>query len=208
MLAAELAFQFHEFHKGFFGEYFEKYIFQGTISFGGIVIIQYPQVFVDPFTQLFRIHFIIGSHIPAMRKEILVGESHHGVFRDADIKLITHQFNGLIHIFHTQVFAGQTEKMFGASGNDQFAPFEIGKLDGIPDQVSPGAGIGTHQQGVFFSFFHFVNHFSFRFINHLAVGIKVLIVKRNKLEEDIIIQDQLHAFCMFAGFITDKAFTG
>src|SRR5687767_15305903 len=96
--------------------------------------------------------------------------------------------------------------MFCATRDRYFAMFNINKFYCIADQVTPGAGICTHQQCIFFSLLHLVYQFYFGIGNNVSFLVKILIIEWNKFKENIIIKNKLHSFCMFSCFITDKSF--
>src|SRR6188508_638777 len=97
--------------------------------------------------------------------------------------------------------------MFCAASDRHLAMFNINEFYCIPDQVTPGAGICAHQQGIFFSLFHLVDDFYFGISNNVSFLVKILIIEWYKLEENIIIKYKPHSFRMLSCFITNKSFT-
>ena len=95
-----------------------------------------------------------------------------------------------------------------ATGYYYFAPFYICKLNGITNQVPPSTCIGTYEQGIFFSFFHFMNHEGFRFVNHIKVGIKIFFVEGYKFKKNIVVERKPHALCILPTLVRQKAFAG
>src|SRR5689334_6340916 len=106
------------------------------------------------------------------------------------------------------MFAGKTQEMFGAACDHYFTFFQVNKLDRVADKISPCTRIRTHQQRIFFTCLYFMDHFCIGIAYDLSITIKILIIKWNKLEEDIIIKDQLHASGLLSGLISYKTFAG
>ena len=140
MLTAYFAFGLHKIHELFFAQYIQANIFQRTFSFHRIIIVECFQFLVDQFGQLNGIYFIIASYIPMVGKEIIIGHTGHSEFGNTDIQFFTGQLNSFVHVLYTQVFAYQTEKMFGAARDHDLTSFLIYKTNGITDQVAPGTG--------------------------------------------------------------------
>ena len=59
MLTSDLPFKAHKFHKFLFRQHLDINIFQRTIPFHGIVVIQFLQRFVDPLTEITLIRRIV-----------------------------------------------------------------------------------------------------------------------------------------------------
>src|SRR5690606_3771028 len=205
MLASQFAFQFHELHEPLFGQHLKKYFLQCAVALGGIVIIQISQHLINSLSQYICINLVVCRNIPFVCEESLVRKSYYSIFRYGNVEFRTHHCDRLVHVLHAEVFAYQAEKMFRSASDHDFRAFKVDKLQCISDEISPCTCVGAHEQCIFFSFFHFMDHLRIRLCYHVAVGVEVLIIKRHKLEEDIIIQDELHSLRMLACLVTDEA---
>ena len=147
----------------------------------------------------------------------LVLDARHGEFGDVDVEVIGHQVHGLGHIILGEVLACDAQELLGAACDGDVDPsrtfskersFGRKELDGIADEVTPGAGAGGEQQGVIDIFLHLLQRQGFRMFLDVAVLVEVLLVERHELEVDAIIDKKLHHAFLQIDLVGDVAFRG
>src|SRR5450432_1590442 len=142
-----------------------------------------------------------------MSKKTAIWNTRNSKFSYRNVELFTHKFYRFIHIINTQVFSYQTKKMFGAPGDNNFIFFNVYKLDGVANEIAPGAGIGAYENRIIFIFLHLMYHKGFRIFNHISFAVEIFIIKWNKLKKNIIINSKLHSFGILPVLIAKKTFT-
>src|SRR3984957_11898401 len=141
-----------------------------------------------------------------MGKEKTMWHPGNCKFRYRYVQLFANKLYGLVHIINAEVFAYQTEIMFGSSGNNDFTfPF-ISKSNRIPNQVSPSTGGRTNQNRIITAFFHQVNFQCLRTIYHIPFAIEVFIVEGYKFEEQVLAGYQAHASFILTVLVGNKPF--
>src|SRR2546423_5270197 len=96
--------------------------------------------------------------------------------------------------------------MFRATSNTDLIFLFIDEANGIAHQISPGSGISTYYNGVVLILLYILHHQYFGLFNNISFGVKIIIVERNKLHEDIIVQDEMHALRMLPVLEGDEPF--
>src|SRR4026207_512224 len=97
--------------------------------------------------------------------------------------------------------------MLGSPRNNNFIFFYIYKLDGVAKEIAPGAGIGAYKNRIVLIFLYLVYHECLWLFNHITFAVEIFIVKRNKLEKDIIVNGKLHSFGILPVLIGEETFT-
>ena len=208
MLASELALHFHKFQKCIFRKDLDENFLQGTGAFNGIIVVDLAEVFVNFLYQLVWLDKIVAGHIPFMGKKVLIWETDDGKLGNADIEIFTYQFDGLVHIFHAEVFAHKAQEMFGPSCDHHLAPGKVYKAKCVTNQIALCSGIGAHEQCIFTAFFHFMDHQGLGIVYHLAITVEIPLIEGDEFHEDVVVENKFHPLGIFMVLVSDKSFAG